>query len=158
MTDEKIIEEIKEFFCVEEFVDKATFAKYGDRCWQFLCPRLLETVLILRKGINKGMSINSWKWGGSQQQRGLRTNICDIVSKKTAAGKLYLSAHVTGKAVDITVTGMEAEEARNWIKENEELFPYKIRLEHKKNGVPISWLHLDVYSNPQNPKIYFFDV
>jgi len=158
MTDNEIIEEIKTFFSVEEFVDKATFEKFGNKCWQFLCPRLLETVLILRKGLDKGMTINSWKWGGGQQQRGLRTNVCDIVKKKTDQGKMYISAHVLGKAVDITVKGMDAEDVRMWIKDNEDLFPYKIRLEHHMAGKPISWVHIDVYSLPQNPKVYLFDV
>lgn len=155
MTDNEILTGIKKYFCVEELVDKATFVKYGDKCWQFICPRLLETLLILREGLDKKMSINSWKYGGSQQQRGLRHNRSSMVKNKAG---IYLSAHMEGKAVDITVDGMSAEDARNWIKENEYLFPYKLRLEHKKNGVPISWLHVDVYSYEKNPKIYFFDV
>jgi hypothetical protein len=158
MTDQEIHEGIKKYFSIEELVDKATFTKYGDKCWQFMCPRLLETLIILREGLGKSMTINSWKNGGSQQQRGLRTNTCSIVSKKTAANKLYLSAHVLGKAVDITVSGMEAEDARMWIKANADLFPHKIRLEHNMKGKPISWLHLDVYSLPSNPHIYLFDV
>jgi len=155
MEDSKIVDKVKEYFCIEELVDKATFDKYGDKCWQFMCPRLLETLVILREGLGKKMSINSWKYGGSQSQRGLRHNRSSMVATNN---NIYLSAHMLGKAVDITVDGMEAEEARMWIKENEDLFPYKIRLEHKKNGVPITWLHMDVYSYEKNPKIYFFDV
>ena len=156
MTDSEIFEKIKNYFSIEELVDKATYDKYGEaKCWQFLCPRLLETLIILREGIGKSMTINSWKNGGSQQQRGLRHNRSSMVKNK---GSIYLSAHMLGKAVDITVSGMEAEDARNWIVENQDLFPYKIRLEHKKNGVPISWLHIDVYSLESNPHVYLFNV
>ena len=43
-------------------------------------------------------------------QRGLRCNLCPIVSNKQS---LYLSAHILGKAGDFTVRGLTAEEARN---------------------------------------------
>ena len=45
-------------------------------------------------------------------QRGLRCNLCHIVSNKQS---LYLSAHILGKAGDFTVRGLTAEEARNKI-------------------------------------------
>jgi hypothetical protein len=159
LTDEQIVIELKKYFGIKEFVDKATYEKYGEKCWQFMCPRLLLSVLIIRVELDKSITINDWAFvSGGRQQRGLRANTCSIVKKKTDAGRLYLSAHVEGKAVDMTVKGMEAEAVRNWIKDNLDLFPFKIRVEHKKNGTPIGWVDLDVYSHPDNPKMYWFDV
>jgi len=92
-----------------------------------------------REGLHKPMTINNWKWGGSFSQRGLRHNRSSMVQKKTS---IYLSAHMFGKAVDFDVQGMSAVEVREWIVENEDLFPCKIRLERNLKGKPISWVHL----------------
>jgi len=74
--------------------------------------------------------------------------------------QLYLSAHLMGKGIDFGVAGMSADEVRTWIIENQDLFPCKIRLEHKvaKTGKTITWVHLDVYYEEKNPHIYFFNV
>ena len=69
--------------------------------------------------------------------------------------RLYLSGHVMGKALDFNVKGFTAEEVRAWIIKNRDLFPFKIRLEHTLKGKVINWVHLDVFQNEKNPKIYF---
>lgn len=158
MSDEEIYENIKKYFKIQEFVNKATFKKYGESSWQFLCPRLLHTMLIIRKEINKPITINTWFNGGRFSQRGLRTNIGQIVKSKTLKGRMYLSAHVMGKAVDFDVKGLSSEEVRDWISLNSEKIPYKIRLEQNMKGNPISWVHLDVFYNKNNPKVYRFNV
>jgi hypothetical protein len=134
------------------------FNKYGEKAWQFIDQRLLRVILWLRTNLKKPIIINNWKWEGSYTQRGLRENISPIVASKTKSGKLYLSAHTMGKAVDFDVKGMEAEEVRMWLKEHAEELPYHIRLEHNMKGKPISWVHLDVFFNANNPKVYLFDV
>jgi hypothetical protein len=160
MDNNEVLNEIKEFFDVKELVDKQTFDKYGEKSWQFLCPMLLHTLLVIRKELGKPITINNWSWGGNFDERGLRTNTCDIVSKKTKVGKLYLSAHCMGKAIDFDVLDMKASEVRTWLVENSSILPYKIRLEHKfvKTGKEISWVHLDVYHNEKDSKVYLFNV
>lgn len=64
----------------------------------------------------------------------------------------YLSAHNFGKAIDATIEGMTAEEARRLIIKNQILLPCPIRLE---DGV--SWLHLDVYDADKG-KVHLFKV
>ena len=158
MTDEEIYKEIKKYFCIQEFVNKKTYDKYGEGAWQFMCPRLLHTILIIRTTLDKKITINSWKWGGKLSQRGLRTNLGQIVLKMVKRGKLYLSAHIMGRAVDFDVEGMSAEDVRMWIVKNEKLFPYKIRLEHIMNGKPVNWVHIDVFWNKKNKHIYLFNI
>ena len=121
-------------------------------------PRLLQAMLIIRTTLDKKITINTWKWGGKFSQRGLRTNLGQIVMKMVKRKKLYLSAHLMGKAVDFDVEGMSAEEVRMWIVKNEKLFPYKIRLEHIMNGKPINWAHLDVFWDKKNKHIYLFNI
>ena len=65
-----------------------------------------------------------------------------------------------GKAIDFDVKGMTADEVREWLIENEDLLPYKIRLEHKinKTGKTITWVHMDVYYLERNKKLTLFNV
>jgi len=146
---------IKDYFCIEELVDKTVFDKYGESAWKFLDETILESLLIIREGIGFPMTINNWKWGGNFSQRGLRHNMSSLVKNKT---RLYLSAHIFGKAVDFDVQGMTAVQVREWIVKNEDKFPYKIRLERNMKGKPISWVHLDTMSDPTKPDVYLFDV
>lgn len=134
MTREDIIEQLKEFFSVDELVCPHTYAKHKEASWQFLDTDFLHCLLVIRRDILKApMTCNN---GSSLTQRGLRCNMCQLVKGKKAN---YLSAHILGKAGDFTVQGMTAEEARQKIKQNAHLLPCFVRVE---GGV--SWLHFDV--------------
>lgn len=146
---------IRDYFCIEEFVDKTVFDKYGEAAWKFIDQSIIDCILVIREGLGKPMTINNWKWGGSFSQRGLRHNMSSLVKNKT---RLYLSAHIFGKAVDFDVEGMTAVEVREWIAANADKFPCKIRLERNMKGNPISWVHLDTMSDDSKPKVYQFDV
>ena len=87
--------------------------------------------------------------GGRKQQRGLRTIVQQMIKNYFYKNKLYVSAHLLGKAVDFDVKDMTAQEVRDWIVENSDLFPFKIRLEDK-----VSWVHLDVVYEDHNPNVY----
>jgi hypothetical protein len=158
MTDEKIYEDIKKFFLIEEFVSPKVYKKHGERAWKFLCPRLLHTILIIRKEIGKPITINNWHTGGSFKQRGLRSNLGYIFLSKFKKGILYLSGHVLGVAVDFDVKGMTAQQVRVWLVQNQDILPYKIRLENKLKGKPISWVHLDMLWEKKNPHVYLFNI
>jgi len=158
MTDEKIYEDIKKYFKVQEFVSPKVYKKYGERSWKFLCPRLLHTILVIRILADKPMTINTWSNGGRFSERGLRSNLGAIFYKMFKRMRLYLSAHVLGRGVDFDIKGMTAPGVRNWLETIEDQLPYKIRLEDTMNGKPINWCHLDVIWEPHNPKIYRFKV
>lgn len=158
MTEKQILKGIKKYFDIKELVGPATYKKHGERAWKFFDFRLLETLLILRINIGKPITINNWHRGGIFKQRGLRTILQQIVKNFFYKNKLYLSGHLLGKAVDFDVKGMTAEEVRNWIISNQHLFPYKMRLEWKKNGKFINWVHLDIIYELKNIFIYKFNV
>ena len=63
-----------------------------------------------------------------------------------------MSAHTMGKAVDFDVEGMTADEVRGWLAEHGAYLPYPIRVENDVN-----WLHMDVFQNKDNVKVYFFN-
>jgi len=154
----ELIAELEKYFSIEEFVDETVFNKYGTRAWRFFDPRLLETILMIRVALDKSITINNWKWNGRFSQRGLRTNISSLVQNKSLKNRLYLSAHLRGAAIDFDVKGMTSVEVRTWLVENEDMLPYKIRLENLMNGKPIGWIHLDCDDEEKNPKVYLFNV
>lgn len=158
MTDEKVYKEFKKYFKVQEVVSPKVYKKYGESSWKFIDVRLLHTILIIRIGLGRPITINNWHNGGKFKQRGLRSNLGYIFLSKFKKGILYLSGHVLGKAVDFDVSGMSAENVRLWIEQNEYRFPYKLRLENKMKGKQISWVHLDMIWEAKNPKIYKFNI
>lgn len=149
------METIKNYFVIQEFVDPLVYEKYGETAWKFIDEKLLDCLLIIRKELDSPITVNNWKYGGKFTQRGLRHNMSPLVSSKN---RLYLSAHLFGKAVDFDVSGMTSIEVRKWIVDNADKFPCKIRLERNLNGKPISWVHLDIMSDETKPKVYQFDV
>jgi len=153
MTKLEIVNAVKKYFKVQELVSKAVYDKWGEKSWNFLDEKLLETLLVLRRDILKvPLVCNDWVYGGKNSQRGLRENICSIVKEKTDKGVLYLSQHNFGKAVDLVSSKMSAEDMRKTIKANAKKLPYNVRVE---DGV--SWLHIDLMCDiNQKDKIYFF--
>jgi uncharacterized protein YcbK (DUF882 family) len=136
------------YFTLFELVCPHVLAKYGERAWMFLDSRLILNLDTIRERLNKPIYVNR----GGLTQRGLRCPQCDIVKAKAEAGVLYMSAHTFGKAVDFDVEGMTAEEVRGWLKEHGAYLPYPIRVENDVN-----WLHMDVFQNKDNVKVYFFN-
>ena len=154
MKIQDIYDGIKKYFTIDELVGKRAFKKYGERAWRFLDPTALHALLIVREGLNLAITVN----GGKHYQRGLRTNLQQILRMKSLRKILYISAHVQGKAFDFDVDGMTSIQVRRWINLNNKLFPMKIRLERRLKGKPISWTHMDTHWEDKNPKIYQFDI
>lgn len=147
MTRNETITQLRAFFDVTELVCPHTFARFGEKSWQFFDTPTLQTLLVLRRDILRvPMTINAV----DSTQRGLRCNLCSIVRSK--GNKQYLSAHLMGKGFDIVSSEMTAQEMRDNIFENADKLPVPIRIE---DGV--SWLHFDTFdpSNGKN-KITFF--
>lgn len=146
MTRDEILREIKKFFDIDELVCDHTYAKWGEKAWQFLDTYALWCLLIIRRDIVKmPMYCN----GRNAHQKGLRCNMCDLVKSKK---QVYLSSHIFGKAFDLTCPGMKAEKMRELIKANANLFPCNIRIE---GGV--SWLHFDTLAQAGiTEKVYEF--
>lgn len=135
------------YFKLSELVCPHILEKYGERAWMFLDSRLLLNLDTIRERIGKPIYVNM----GDMRQRGFRCPKCEIVKEKLDAGELYLSAHTMGKAVDFNVRDIEADVMRLWLAKNGHLLPYPIRIE---SGV--TWVHMDVFPNPTDQKIYFF--
>lgn len=146
MERDRLIKECDKFFSVKELVCDHTYARWGEKSWQFLDTDFLHVLLIIRRDILQvPMTCNH----DDAHQRGLRCNMCDLVKDKT---ENYLSSHILGKAGDFTCKGLTAQQARERIKANANLLPCNIRIEDK-----VTWLHFDVLPQYEvTDKIYFF--
>lgn len=151
MERKTLVNELKKYFSIKELVCPHVFNKYReDQMWSFFSMQALETLLVLRRDILKApLIINSWK--DNYTQRGLRCNLCAIPKEKTRLEKVYMSAHCTGEAFDITVKGMTAEQARRKIDDMQDFLPYPVRME---SGV--TWLHIDTYDEGNGKKVNYF--
>ena len=156
MTHKELITEVTRFFDIRELVSKCVYDKYQTGAWRFFDPRILETLLVLRRDILRvPLVCNNWKSGGTMQQRGLRENVCEMVRKKTDFDILYISAHCLGQGLDLSSPSMTADQMRASIKKNEDKLPYKVRIEDGKTAK--TWLHIDVSCSPeQKEKILVF--
>tara|TARA_R110001592_G_scaffold268269_3_gene534531 strand:- start:43572 stop:44087 length:516 start_codon:yes stop_codon:yes gene_type:complete len=155
----ELYDRILNYFDVQELVTPWAYAKFKQRGDYFFLsridPRLLITILFIRETTGRKMTINTYKWGGRFDERGVRDNLSPLVmARKTA----YWSGHVFAMAVDFDLEDMTATQARAWLSTHADELPFKIRLEHKLNGVSISWVHLDVVDDPRLPKVYLFNV
>jgi hypothetical protein len=151
---------ITDYFSIDEMVCPHVVEKYknwepcnnfGHFAWNFFDMRLLVTLEIIHKLLDKSILVNNYKYGGNNSQRGFRCVKCQLMQDVYMSGELFTDPHALGKAVDFNVMGMSAEQVRQFIIGNKDHLPYPIRMERGVN-----WVHIDVCSDGSN-KIIFFD-
>jgi hypothetical protein len=140
-----------DFFALDELVCLEIYHKFGEVAWQFFDNRLLITIDTIRQRIGRVITVNDWQVHGQFTQRGFRCLQCQLVKDAINTGRLYVSPHMTGQAVDFDVEGMVAEEVRQYIIKNQNLWPYPIRLE-----AGVGWVHMDVRDAEQG-KVWLFN-
>ena len=139
-----------QFFDIKELVCPHVHKAFGEKAWMFLDDKALVILDWIRRSLDKPITVNDWADGGHYDERGLRCNLCPIVKTKTDNDKLYMSAHILGRAFDFDVQDWDASEVRVWIAANKNIIPYNIRLENSVN-----WLHFDTYDTGK--KVYIFN-
>jgi hypothetical protein len=146
----ELIIEVQKYFSITELVCRHTYSAWGERAWNFLDTNYLRVLLVLRTQIIKEKMTCNTK---TQNQRGLRCNLCQLVEAKTKANTVYLTQHGFGKGGDFNTVGnvIPASEMRRLIKENKKLLPCKVRIE--KN---VNWLHIDVMEMVTNETVTEF--
>ena len=120
------------YFKLEELVDKKTFEEIGEKAWELIDPRLIESIDAIKARFPEGsMTINSWLWNGDRSWSGLRVAGSPYYSK--------WSMHSWGKAVDAVFSKYDVEVVRKYILNNPKEFPHIKGVE-----LGVSWLHVDV--------------
>lgn len=140
-----------EYFRLEEIFPAEVIEAYGEDCWQFMDHRILQTIDVIRKRLNRKTYINGYNPIRKRvyQYRGFRPNTY-------IADYLNCSQHRFGRALDFDVEGMTAAEVRAWLLENQDLLPHPIWVEETNKGEPIDWNHIDVRYSDKVEKVYFF--
>ena len=134
------------YFKLEELVDQATFLKYGIGCWQFFDLKALTMLDDFREFIGRPVTCNNWHIHEAYQFRGYRPSWCNVGAKG--------SAHRKGKAFDLDVKGMTAEEVRQKVMANQDN-PLLKNIQRMEGMV--NWIHIDTYDPPVGKsKIYIF--
>lgn len=146
------IQQIKRYFTLSELVDARTLKERQEFAWACFDPCALEVLLWLREGLGVPLVINT----KDRQQRGLRTNVCDMVKSKTLADVLYIGAHNLGKGFDVNAAKnkMTPDEIRAWIVEHIDGCPHPIRLEDAATAK--TWVHFDTMNTGENGKLIWF--
>jgi len=124
------------YFTIKEFVPKAIYEKFGENSYILMDDRILQSTEQLRILTGKPVICNNWHNGGKLEYRGFRP-----ANYKCAE----FSQHKFGRADDLTVVGMEAEEVRQFILKNQDKFPYIRAMEDK-----VPWVHIDCRHTLQN--------
>lgn len=129
-------------FEIYELVPKSIFDQMGEKAWELLDQKAVDTIDFIREGLEKACTVNDYKWGGLNHFRGYRPQDCKVGAPK--------SAHKKGMAFDMIVSGMTAQAVRMWLIEHEDELPWPIRCE-----ADVNWLHIDTMVRTKD-KLYFF--
>lgn len=126
-----------QFFSLKELVHPDIYNKWGDRAWEFLDPRLLQTLDAIRQEFGP-VVINDWHVGGNHVDSGLRP-----FDSATGAA---MSQHKFGRAGDCKFKNTTPLGAASVITARPAQFPFLTTLEDVNKT--ITWLHVDVRNNP----------
>lgn len=120
-------------FSVKELVPPDVYSIRGEASSQLMDIRIVNVAQYIRDKIGKPIIINNWSSGGQYKESGLRNFL-------TSTGAKF-SQHKFGRALDLKVVGMDAEDVRNWIRSNwNEL--KAIGLTTIEKDTP-TWIHID---------------
>lgn len=129
-------------FKIQELVSRKVYKDRGDKAWELLDPRALETLDTLRDNLGVSLTVNDWSWGGGRQNSGLRMPGTKYYSR--------YSQHSFGRAFDVISSHVTADYMREHILNNEHLYPHIGSIE-----LGVSWLHFDV-RNARGTGIFTF--
>ncbi len=122
------------YFKTQEVVSESTYNTRGERSLQLVDSRIQTFLDNLREALGRPITCNDWLWGGKFQWRGLRTSESEDFSQ--------WSQHTFGRAIDFTVKGMTAQEVRDWIIQNRDLWWVK-PITFLEEGKFVTWVHCD---------------
>lgn len=126
-----------QYFKIQELVHPDIYKAWGDRSWEFLDPRILQTADQLREYFGP-ITINDWHEGGSHIDSGLRP-----FGDATGAA---MSQHKFGRALDLKFKNTTPLGAYSIIMAMPSRFPLITTFEDVNKTV--TWLHVDVRNNP----------
>jgi len=129
-------------FSIKELVPPEVFTELGDNSILLLEPRMLMMVDGIRQFFGKAVTINNWDSGGQFKLRCFRP-------ADTTTGAKW-SQHKFGRAADMDIAGLTAEQARKAILENQKDPNLSYISVIEKD---VTWLHADCRNIKSNTGI-----
>ena len=117
-------------FKPEEYVPPEIYKELGDKSILLIDYRILKTDDAIREHFGKPVLINNWHTGGNRIYSGFRPEYVLFGAK--------YSQHRYGRASDKIIPGLDINEVRKEILQNQKHFPYITVMEDDVN-----WLHTD---------------
>ncbi len=132
-------------FYLQEFVSKAFYDFYGEKCIRYLDPKLPIMAQGFRDRLGVPIIINNWVSGGPFNYRGYRDD--SFYYEEINSGLYELkrkglgSQHRFGRAIDFHTNSITPDEIREDIKKNFDVY--------KKMGITtieenVNWVHVDM--------------
>ena len=126
-------------FDIREFVPKQIWERYGEKSVWFIRPQIINIAQFIRERYDKPVRLNSWHYAKDGvpvfNERGFRL-------PDTETGSKY-SQHKQGNAGDLDVRGMTADEVREDILANKQVF-MDLGLTTLESGeYAPTWVHFD---------------
>ena len=123
-------------FHLEEFIDPDTFDAFGEQSIWFIDPRIVALAQFMRERLAKPCTINNWSFGGKFKHSGFRPPKCTVGAT--------LSQHRFGRAIDLKVKGMTADEVREEIIGNFDIYKKAGLTTIEDGAYAPSWCHIDI--------------
>ena len=123
-------------FSLQEFIDPDTYKRFGTSSVWFIDPKIVTLAQFIRERLGKPCTINNWSNGGKYQYSGFRPPKCSVGAS--------MSQHRFGRAIDLKVRGMKADEVREDIIQNFDIYK-KVGLTTIEDGAfAPTWCHIDI--------------
>ena len=121
-------------FYLDEFLPKDIYERFRENGIWFIDRRLIDVAQFLRNHFNKPIVINNWVHEGVYEYSGFRPPDSLVGAK--------LSQHKFGRAMDLHFAGLDPEEVRKEIKNNESYF-FQGGVRAVELDTP-TWTHIDI--------------
>lgn len=125
--------ELTRNFILQEFVDPDIYALLGDKCLALIDNRIIGIAQVLRDYFGVPVTINNWYEGGNYKESGLRKFLSNTGAQ--------FSQHKFGRAIDMKLEDMDAEEVRKEVIRKWKMFR-GYGLTTMESGTP-TWVHVD---------------
>ncbi len=145
-------------FAPDELVPPEIFDRYfnKDCVYELFDENALRILDMIREWAGVGLTVNNWKWGGARRDSGYRAPNSKIGAERSAHKPDLPKRKAC--AFDVVSPKITAAQLCRLIEAHADELPCKIRIERTSGGKPITWLHFDTNTPPdQTEKIYYFN-
>lgn len=140
-----------------EVTPKEVYNMHGWKALRKMDQRILEFLDEFRFDVDVPLTINTWFWGGTFNQSGMRT--VGFYKSQEDMDK-SLSDHITGRALDIKSSHLSGHELRMKFIEKEDYYYNKyginfIETAPLSNGSSMEWFHVGIRVDIDGEVLYW---